>query len=342
MHATELELRREDVRELRGRPQTMRRREPGGRIRSVLVAVDFSPASARAVAWAAAIAEHRGAELRLVHVAPTSEPPDVLLACDCAALQLLRRDACRRMDELVLPWRPRLPSVDRDVLIGAPAKMILAAARAHRPELVVLGTRGLRGWRHALLGSTAQRVMAAAACPVLAVHAGDAAPPAHPWRLLAAVDGSDEAANAVHEAARLLGSRVAEIELLRVLDPPLVYPPEVAAGLVAVGAHREAAEEHVAAEARTLADEGVVMKTAVVDGFAVAVIGRHAEERGVDLIVMGTHGRGRVGHLLLGSTTERVAQHASMPVLAVPRRAMPSRELGEPLHMVAAGAGDER
>lgn len=44
---------------------------------------------------------------------------------------------------------------------------------------------------------------------------------------------------------------------------------------------------------------------------------RLAEERGADLIVMGTHGRGFISHAILGSTTERVLRHAPCPVLAI-------------------------
>jgi len=48
---------------------------------------------------------------------------------------------------------------------------------------------------------------------------------------------------------------------------------------------------------------------------------RVAKERKVDLIAMGTHGRSGVAHLLLGSTAERVVQHAACPVLTVRRPA---------------------
>ena len=46
---------------------------------------------------------------------------------------------------------------------------------------------------------------------------------------------------------------------------------------------------------------------------------RLAEERGADLIVMATHGRGFISHAILGSTTERVVRRAPCPVLVIRR-----------------------
>ena len=59
------------------------------------------------------------------------------------------------------------------------------------------------------------------------------------------------------------------------------------------------------------------MSTEIVDGRAAQTIVEVARQRHVDLIVMGTHGRSGVAHLLLGSVTEKVLRTAPCPVLAV-------------------------
>lgn len=64
-----------------------------------------------------------------------------------------------------------------------------------------------------------------------------------------------------------------------------------------------------------------------------------AQQRGCDLIVMGTHGRTGVKHLLLGSTAEYVLQHARCPVLTVRQRSADEPELREPIVMPLPGAG---
>ena len=68
--------------------------------------------------------------------------------------------------------------------------------------------------------------------------------------------------------------------------------------------------------------------TAVVMGLPAAAIVKYAKENGVDLIVMGTHGRGGVAHLLLGSVAEKVVRTAPCPVLSV-REPGPARTDGE-------------
>jgi nucleotide-binding universal stress UspA family protein len=55
----------------------------------------------------------------------------------------------------------------------------------------------------------------------------------------------------------------------------------------------------------------------VISGVAYAEIVRYAKERGIDLIVMGTHGRGFVAHAVMGSVAEKVVRNAPCPVLTV-------------------------
>jgi nucleotide-binding universal stress UspA family protein len=56
------------------------------------------------------------------------------------------------------------------VAVGEPAEQILRVAREEKADLIVMGTHGRRGWRHAVLGSVAEAVMRQAMCPVLTVR----------------------------------------------------------------------------------------------------------------------------------------------------------------------------
>lgn len=302
------------------------------RIRCIVAAVDFSPESERALAWAERIAVERGAELRLVHALPWGETPDVLAAFDRSMLDDLIAAGRSQLSELAARLRERVRSVAYDVRLGPPPRVILDEAAAHHAELVVLGTRGLRGWRNLLLGSTAQRVIAHASCPVLAVHGNDPAPPERPWRLLAATDGSPEAGQAVRAATHLFAPRTEEIVLLRAFEPPPVFysgAGQVDTYDIVAGA-RAAVDEQLRREARALAAEGIEVRPLLRDGFPPQAIVDAAAELHADLAVLGSRGLGAVAHVLLGSTAERVAQRAAVPVLVVPRRAAPAlQEAGE-------------
>jgi len=70
-------------------------------------------------------------------------------------------------------------------------------------------------------------------------------------------------------------------------------------------------------QVKGLNDQSIVIKSHLTHGSAYQEIIKKAEDEGVDLIVLGTHGRSGMEHLLLGSVTERVVRTASCPVLTV-------------------------
>jgi nucleotide-binding universal stress UspA family protein len=134
---------------------------------------------------------------------------------------------------------------------------------------------------------------------------------------------SDRALDTAGEHARAWGAR---LHLLHVVPP--TTDPAPSAGL-----------ERLAGEAR---DGGRVVVTAVAAGRPAAQIVHYAERHGVDLIVLGTHGRTGVSRALLGSVAEAVVRMASCPVLTVPPRrptaapAVPSAQ-APPRSCVACG-----
>jgi nucleotide-binding universal stress UspA family protein len=290
------------------------------RVRRVLVAVDFSPASSRALEWAARQAARRGAELHVLHAVDTYGALDI--AVPVAVTEIMRNEAQERLAEVTRPLRDDVRAVFAAAEIGTPAGVLLDAVKRLGPELLVVGTRGLGGWQHALLGSTAHRLIAGAGCPVLAVHEHDAPPPDRPLRLVAGTDGSEESALAIRAAAQLFQLERGAV-LVHAFQPPPLIDAGLAYGVVYdIGtAGRTAAKARLAGEAAKLAAEGVDVQPALRDGFAPDEILAAAQSLPADLIVMGSRGRGGLAHVLLGSTAERVVQRASMPVLVVPRRA---------------------
>jgi len=139
-------------------------------------------------------------------------------------------------------------------------------------------------------------------------------------KMLIAVDGSEHARRAI-EAAGRLASRMQKVEvvLLNVADALVFYgelPPfDIEAVERAQRAHQEKLLSEAGAHARACGLQQVLTQSAV--GLAAQEILRVADERGVDQIVMGTHGRGMVGSLLLGSVAQRVVHRAKVPVLLV-------------------------
>jgi nucleotide-binding universal stress UspA family protein len=292
-----------------------------GRVPTFVVAVDFSPASDRALEWATALAVHRGAALDLVHAVPLTEPTDGLFPIPPVIDEDYLGLARRRLDERAEALRGTVRSVAAHVALGSVVRTLRDAVEERRADLLVMGTRGLRGWEHILLGSTAQRILGTVACPVLVVHPQDPPPPARSLRAVAATDGSLDARIALAEAARLFDLDAGSA-LVHVFQRPAVYysgAAVLAAEQVAAGA-RGAAEERLATEAAALRARGLEVRPVLREGYPADQIVEVAEVLAADLVVVGRRGHDAFTHLLLGSTAERVVQRAPAPVLVVPRR----------------------
>lgn len=137
---------------------------------SVLCAVDFSEPSARAVDYAATIAEAGRAQLVLVHVLEWAEEVEKPSSTDNSLLPSSEDDAIEGMkmlltNEVLIHGAPELV-----VGYGAPADEVLRIVQERQVDLVVLGVRRRNPIDLAVFGSTAQQLIRAGRCAVLAVH----------------------------------------------------------------------------------------------------------------------------------------------------------------------------
>ena len=140
-------------------------------------------------------------------------------------------------------------------------------------------------------------------------------------RILVPTDFS-ATADAALDYAYVLAERFgASIELLHVLDDPFVADGMAAEAYISEAPVLRSAMLREAQERlrhRVTPREGVThIDTEVLFGHGARTIAEYAAERGVDLIVMGTHGRTGFAHLLLGSVAERLVRTAPCPVLTV-------------------------
>lgn len=268
------------------------------------------------------------------------------------AADLALRDAAAAYQAELRAKEPLLTvSTEAHILVGQIAPMILRAAEDERADMIVMSTRGRRGLARWLQGSVAGAVIRDARVPVLVLR--DTATPlsanredGQPVSALVPLDGSSLAAAALGPAVQLVAALSqapgGSVHLLRVVEPP----PETAASHSPV-ARRESADRRRTIR-RELRDAREYLDTA-----AAGVRERDADPRGVsvtwsiargqdvgetilrvaqppgdaaarpdgpasvDLIAMGTHGRGGLKRWIMGSVAERVVRDATMPVLVV-------------------------
>jgi len=146
-------------------------------IKTILVPVDFSSNSARALEYAHTLATRFEASLHLIHVCEvpslTTGSMDAYAIAYSNWSQQLGDEAERELLKLV----PKLAGVpvSTEVLFGNPARAIVTAADGHGADLIVMGTHGHGPLMHALMGNVAERVVRTAPCPVLTIREPQAA-----------------------------------------------------------------------------------------------------------------------------------------------------------------------
>lgn len=153
-------------------PTTLRSPTPAAiRLKRILVPVDFSEPSSRALRSAARFAQHFGGELTLLHivqkssVAPFPEVPPYL---DYVEEDF--ENAERALQTLAAQQTLKSSAVHTVVRTGLAAHEIVEAARDLDSDLIVIATHGYTGWKHFCIGSTTERVVRTAPCPVFVVR----------------------------------------------------------------------------------------------------------------------------------------------------------------------------
>jgi nucleotide-binding universal stress UspA family protein len=289
-------------------------------LRTILVPLDGSPFAEQALPYAAVLARKALAELCLVHVLKplgADELAAQLVGAKPTALDYLKAKA----DAIA---RGGLIRVRTAVLEGPVAETLCGYADCENADLIVATTHGhgilVRFW----LGSVSDRLVRTAPAPVLTVRptgtATDVSDPAAVRRVLVPLDGSPFAEQALPLALRMADLFVAELALVRVVEPVPTASLDIG-GLgpalpdTALIAELESnAGLYLDRIAEVVRRDGQSVKTCVaVHGSPARAILDFA--RPDDLIVLQTHGRGGGARLLLGSVADKVLRGAPCPVV---------------------------
>ena len=272
----------------------------------VVVGVDGSDGSLRAVAWAAGEAERRKAPLRVVTVAAmpprmqAEAPP--LPGEPTNVADELRAFAEQALAAAVLKAEETAPGllIDTDMLNGATAEAISDSGSG--AQLLVVGDRGMSGFAALILGSVSRYVAAHAPCPAIIVR----------------TDGPADA-NEVH------GEIVVGVRDIRQATEAVAFAFEEAAlrGATLVVLHSEhghGGQEASAAVAEALNGwrdkfPAVAARPEIVRGNAGQALAEYTER--ADLVIIGRHGE-TGGRHAIGSVPHTVLNHARGPVAVVP------------------------
>lgn len=290
----------------------------------ILLATDLSRWAKRAEAYACALASSWRATLTVVSV--LEFPPGMNPEYPVNRLYLgeMMKQATRELVDLKARAANRDIAVHTRIATGIPSEEVLAAAEAEDTDLIVVGTRGKTGLEHVVLGSTAERIIRTAPCPVLAVRMeskeggeGVQHDPVSMERILVPIDFSDCSLDALEYAVVVAQRAKASLRLVHVLEP-VCYGLDFTLGHMAKrGQIREAMTERLSGLVSALTSAQVTADSQLRGGLPADSILDAAQTQPADLIVMGTHGRRGLSHAFCGSVAEAVLRKARCPVLTV-------------------------
>ena len=138
-------------------------------IKKIVVPVDFSSTTDKVVDYAMTVADKLGAEVLFFHVINDFQGYDMMLVHPSfiSMTKELEKESRERIKALVDDYKDREYGVGGDVAIGDAAEKIIKYAREQNADMIIIGTHGTKGLERILMGSTAERVVKNASCPVL-------------------------------------------------------------------------------------------------------------------------------------------------------------------------------
>jgi nucleotide-binding universal stress UspA family protein len=287
---------------------------------TIIVGVDDSPRSEDAVALARALADAAGADVLAVCAYPYDDRPEAHF--NLAMRPPLEELAEKTLEKLCEPLTEDAHVRRIAVADLSPARALQRIAREQHAALIVSGSS--HAGRHARLhpGSTAERLLQGAPCPVALAPLGyRTRPHLRLERISVGYDASEEGARALSAALLVARAAGAPLRVIRVFTPDWPLPPSMLSlpGYLRV---TPAAEEAAHAELeRTVAalPDDVWAEPAFLRGDPAHELAVESEV--ADLLVVGSRGYGPLHAVLLGGVSGRVARTAACPLLIVPHGA---------------------
>lgn len=287
-----------------------------------LVDEDLSPATTAAIQQGLELAANTKAAVTFCYVLEISEQALHLIQEDRENVFVTVEDfAQSALNKLVAKAKAQGIKASAVLKSGSAWDRLLEQITAGKHDLVVIGTRQRSAFSRTLFGSTAQRLLRTANCPVWIVKAEEVR---EIREIAVATDMTDACQQTLHAgvlAARLLKAKLFVVHALE-------FPFE--AYLRTAGVTEDEVVKHrtkLRQEAQAKLDAQLLktdhrtlpfgLKTAILEGSPDDVLPKFIAENQVDLLIIGTHGHTGISRVLLGNTAERLLPHVHASVLTI-------------------------
>ena len=319
--ATAKAERAEDLRWEPASIQQSKWRQKQVNIKNVAVLLDASSYAEGALPWAKMISKQTGAHLTILS---SIKNHTMALQEQFEATQQTRQAYLEVVSDAA-----RAEGIDVDYAIrpGYIAEAAQSLVAEQNVDLVITTTRGKSGQKHWISGGVSRKLVQKINRPIMLIQVaenGDASQPKM-GRILVALDGSIYSERVLPYARALAQTFGAELLLLSVPAVPepdnYLAPPDV------VNVIRSNAEANMSnfleAVARSLREDGIVVRTMVTGSLPARTIVNVADEEDVDLIMNTSRGRGGIDLFLLGSEAQRIVENTTKPVFMMPIQTRP-------------------
>lgn len=275
-------------------------------MKTILVPTDFSEQANFALDLARQLAIKHRMELKLFHVVEQGTTPYMTAVSGGMHNQMDNVYVLRLIEKVKAQFQVMISELQKvkvpasyQIRIGNPYKKISSYIKNEACELIIMGTHGTSGMDDLLVGSNTEKVVRYAHCPVITLK--------DPVRLndirsmvfaAGRFDQSDQLFQNLFRIQQLFGAKT---HLVTINTPGNFFSDRDGRSSLLEFAEKNQLKDYTVNIYSDLTEE---------EG-----IKHFAEDQQADLIVMATHGRTGVGHLLAGSLTEQVVNHSALPVV---------------------------
>lgn len=296
----------------------------------ILACYDLSPCSQEALEWALKLGEQFHSSLKVAHAFPLngSSSTPALLESSNQLAEYIREQIDQDLRRLSTLEAPSLRELEIEILQGRTIPAILQEIQQNTPDLVILGTHGRTGFERVILGSVAEKIVRHSPAPVWIARNR-----AH-WplqRILIPIDFSEFGEETLQLAQALTQKTSTAVDLVHVISLAEVvhYPSSITDRAFSMDPKFfENLEKRARENLQKMIDSSSLsLNPHVLTGSPGAEICRLAQELKADLVLIPTHGRSGIRHLLIGSVAEQVIRYASCSVFSFsPRKMIPHKK----------------
>jgi len=295
--------------------------------KKIVVPLDGSDTAEKALVLAADLADPQDAEILLLRV---SDFPIGSVEYGGLAFYNMQADCEKIAEQYLQTVKESIksgPSVKTKLVSGHPVESLLRESKAFAADLVVMTSHGKSNLERWVMGTTAENFARRCPCPVLVTRSGKPFEVPLGKKVMVALDGSKLAEKVLPIAAAMVKRAQGELILFRSNSQQSklsfeyathdIYPP--ASDVQFRKKSLELAQEYLEKTAEAVRKEysGFQVSTAFSELPAAEAILNEAEQQGVDLLAMTSHGATGPGKWFFGSDAERVLRHATRPILIV-------------------------